>query len=150
MQRSLGPRLHKLRRRLDSAEPVIQRIAPHAHLLRRAVALREIEHRMRWAVASRMSASSQRIERLADLIPTATHHRLTLAQTRLESERSLLQSVSHERVLGRGFSITRIKRGRKIVRTVKELKDHQRLITQLADGEFESQAVNVDQLELFE
>ena len=97
-----------------------------------------------------MSTSLQRIERLADLIPTATQHRLTLAQTRLQSERSLLQSVSHKRVLGRGFSITRTKRGRKIVRTVKELKDHQRLITQLADGEFESQAINVDQLELFE
>ena len=150
MQRSFGPRLHKLRRWLDATESVVQRIAPHVHLLRRAVALREVEHRMRWAVANRTFAHAQHVERLADLIPTATQHRFTLAQTRLESGRTLLQSVSHERVLARGFSITRTKKGRRIVRTVAGLKDHQRLITQLADGEFESQTVNVDQLELFE
>ena len=69
---------------------------------------------------------------------------------RVRSQETLLAAVSHKNVLARGFSITRLKKGRMILRSVRELKDRQRLVTQLADGEFESEAVNIKQLELFE
>ena len=69
---------------------------------------------------------------------------------RVRSQETLLAAVSHENVLARGFSITRLKKGRKILRSVRELKDDQRLVTQLADGEFESETMNINQMELFE
>jgi exonuclease VII large subunit len=75
---------------------------------------------------------------------------LTLLNQRLASQEALLGAVSHQNVLARGFSITRLKKGRKIVRSVVELTDRQRLVTQVSDGEFESETVNVNQRELFE
>jgi len=75
---------------------------------------------------------------------------MTLLNQRLSSQEALLAAVSHPNVLARGFSITRLKKGRKIVRSVAELTDRQRLVTQVSDGEFESEARNIEQMDLFE
>ena len=93
---------------------------------------------------------AEQVARLGTSIPAALAQRLTLLNQRLTSQQALLAAVSHENVLARGFSITRMKKGRKIVRSVSELTDRQRLVTQLSDGEFDSEAINIRQRELFE
>jgi len=76
--------------------------------------------------------------------------RSTSLAERLTASEALLTAVSHKSVLARGFSITRTKKRRAIVRSIKDLTDGQRFVTQLSDGEFESQALNIKQLELIE
>ena len=58
--------------------------------------------------------------------------------------------MSYESVLGRGYSITRIRKGREIVRSLDQLRDRQKLVTEVAGGAFESEVINLNQLELFE
>ncbi len=48
------------------------------------------------------------------------------------------------------LTITRSKKGRGVVRSVRDLDDRQRIVTELADGEFEADVVNLKQLELFD
>ena len=158
---------------LDALEPVVQRIAPHNYLLRTGVILRDAEHALQWAFSRRLTgcrafvtgyegrldrtSPANRVQRLAELVtwldtslPTALAQRLTLLNQRLASQETLLAAVSHQNVMARGFSITRLKKGRKIVRSVAELTDRQRLVTQVSDGEFESEARNIEQMDLFE
>ena len=77
-------------------------------------------------------------------------HRLSLLHERFQSQEARLKAVSHESVLARGFSVTRTKKGRKVVRSVRDVRDRERVVTQVSDGEFESEVVNLNQLELFE
>ena len=93
---------------------------------------------------------AERVGRLGEVIPGAVRRRFTLLTERVRSQETLLGAVSHTSVLSRGFSITRTKKGRKIVRSVGEIKDGQRLITQVSDGQFESETVNIRQMELFD
>jgi len=94
--------------------------------------------------------AGRQIERLGYALASGLAHRFELSCRRLSAMESLLGAVSHRSVLGRGFSITRLKKGRVIVRSVREVSDRDRLVTQIADGQFESEAINIDQLELFD
>jgi len=170
---SLARRFHAARRVLDAVEPVVRRIAPHAYLLRTGVLLGDADHALRWAISRRLTgyktlvadhhgrldrvSPANRVQRLAEQVarlgaslPAALTQRMTLLNQRLSSQEALLAAVSHQNVLARGFSITRLKKGRKIVRSVAELTDRQRLVTQVSDGEFESEARNIEQMDLFE
>lgn len=172
IRHSLLSRVQVHRRGLDRVEPVIQRIAPHAILLRRAVQLGEAEHRLRWSISHRLAVAersvslrvqrlersspvsaipllSDRVARVAHMIPAAMRHRLLLHRECVRSQEKRLQAMSHKSVIGRGFSITRNKKDRKVVRSVKPLRDGQRLVTETGDGEFESYVINLKQLELF-
>jgi exodeoxyribonuclease VII large subunit len=170
-------RLHEgirsAQRRVERGENLVARISPHASLLRGQTALaggvqrlgRGIEralsarlrateladHRLaRSSPVVRLARSHEKAEAAATLLETAASRRLETLAARLGSTQSLLQAVSHERVLARGFSITRTKKGRRIVRSIGEVADGDRLVTQVADGEFESQALNNQQRELFD
>ncbi|MFQ5512750.1 MAG: exodeoxyribonuclease VII large subunit, partial [Candidatus Krumholzibacteriia bacterium] len=66
------------------------------------------------------------------------------------SREDVLAAMSYKSVLGRGFSITRRKKGRDVVRSVGQVYDGDTIITQLRDGEFESQVRNLRQWELFD
>jgi exodeoxyribonuclease VII large subunit len=166
-------RLAGRRRRLDRLEPIVQRIAPHRLLRQRALSVRDFEHRLDRAMARRLADSErsvlrreepmhqfspanlvprarERAERMAGLLSTSVRHRLTLYGEWLRRQDDLLQAMSYRSVLGRGFSITRAKKGRAVVRSTRELTDGQRLVTEVADGQFESQVVNLRQQELFE
>ena len=173
MHRAVVRRLQTSRHRVERLEPIVGRIAPHLLLMRRAVTLRDRQHRLRWVMARRVADlqaavadGTRRLERnaphaalprwvdrwdnAATALPAAMDGRLRLAGEKLHSAAELLAAMSHRSVLGRGFAITRSKRGRKIVRSVAELRDGDRVLTEVSDGEFESQVVNLKQLELFE
>ena len=83
-------------------------------------------------------------------MPLAIRHRLSLLHERVRRKEDLLTALSYKSVLGRGFSVTRLKKGRRIIRSAGQLKDRDRIVTELADGDVESDVVNLDQLELFD
>lgn len=150
MQRHLVERLRKLRRQMDVLEPMMQRIAPHAVLLRTLVRLRDAE--LRLAAASPMALATrlrQRMEHVESDVKLALRHRLALAAKAIEYQDSRLAALSYKSVLGRGFAITRTARGRAVVRSISELRDGQRVVTEVMDGTFESEVINLRQLELF-
>ncbi|MBI4716966.1 MAG: exodeoxyribonuclease VII large subunit [Planctomycetes bacterium] len=171
--RALRVRMQAVRRRVEALEAVVQRIAPHAYLLRSAVRLRDAEHRLRRAVErllERMrqgaAAAQQRLRTAspATLLPrwgerltrhegamlAAVRHAHSLLRERVQLKEEVLSALSYKSVLGRGFSITRLKRGRAVVRSLAQIHDHDRTLTEVADGEFEAEVLNLRQLELFE
>lgn len=173
MYRALIDRVQTRRRVLDTLEPVVQRIAPHALMRRRAVELRDAGHRLRWAAAQRLaraergvSAWAQQLERAsparltgrltdgvdrtAGALAAAMRRRLALLVSRVLQQEEVLSAMSYRSVLNRGYSITRTKKGRRVVRSSGDVRDGQRVVTELGDGEFESQVINLNQLELFE
>lgn len=150
MTRTQSAQTHDLRGRIERAEAIVQRIAPHAYLAQTGGALRDASYRLKWAINGRMGDASQKLRPLALTVAATASHRFDLAQEKVRSAEIVLGAVSHKSVLGRGFSITRLKKGRKVVRSVKDLSDRQRLITQLADGEVETETVNIHQMELFD
>jgi exodeoxyribonuclease VII large subunit len=104
----------------------------------------------RSAPSHALPALSQRVKHLDEALAGAMHRRIADLATRLRSQKSLLNAVGHKSVLARGYSITRTKQGRRLVRRVGELSDRQRIVTELADGEFESDTINIRQMELFD
>ena len=173
LPRALLRRVHQAHARLRRCEALVGLIQPQAHLLRLERALAQRQHRVT-RVASRrltvgerrlaaaMSALSSiqpglrwkrcrdRLDHAAERLGQVVHHRLTALGDRLAAEAARLSAMSYRSTLKRGFTITRIKRGRRVVRSVKEAPDGTRLLTETTDGEFESQVVDVKQLELFE
>lgn len=150
MHRIVISRMRRIRHVLDRLEPIVQRIAPHAVLLRTALRLRDAELRL---TASSPLALTRRlrqtVEHLSSEAATALRHRLALARKAIDHQDGRLTALSYKSVLGRGFSITRTGKGRAVVRSVAELRDGQRVVTEVADGTFESDVVNLRQLELF-
>ncbi|MCH8966563.1 MAG: exodeoxyribonuclease VII large subunit [Planctomycetes bacterium] len=173
MHRRVVERLHTARVRLDTLEPTVQRIAPHTYLARTAVRLRDAEHRLRRVIERRrdsnertVTACARRLEhaaparilppckknvaRLFQLIVINQQHRLSIMAERIGGQEQRLGAMSYKSVLNRGFSITRTKKGGRVIRSTDQLKDRQRVVTELVDSEFESEVVNLSQLELFD
>ncbi len=75
---------------------------------------------------------------------------LSQSHRAVSSLETRLQAGSHERILARGFSITRIKRSGRFVADPKQLHEGQRLTTQTRGGEFDSKVVDSRQAELFD
>jgi exodeoxyribonuclease VII large subunit len=150
MTRNESAQMHGMRRRVEKAETIVQRIAPHAYLAKTGGALRDASHRLQWAINARLRDASQKVRHLTLTLPATASHRFDLARQQVHTAETVLGAVSHKSVLGRGFSITRIKKGGKVLRSIKDLSDRQRLITQLADGEVETETINIHQLELFD
>lgn len=162
-----------LRSRLDRCEQVIQRITPHSYLRRNARLLDGLAHRLTLSASRATHVAERRLltadSRLREHAPaaqvphrrrellaiearlrSAVGGRMRLADQHCASAADLLEALSHRRVLQRGFSITRLKRGGRLVRSSCEVGDGQRIVTEVADGSFESEVVNVKQLELFD
>jgi len=173
VHRSLSDQLRAARDRVDAFEPVIRRIAPHTHLRRVVLRLADVSHRLDRAIVRRTaaahSACEERERRLSRVDPASALHHLraevarmahalavshrhfcALAAERVHRQEQRLAAMGYESVLRRGFSITRMKKGRRVLRSPEGLKDGQRVVTQLADGEIESQVINLNQLELFD
>ena len=169
----LQRRIHQVWTRLRRCESLLQRIQPQAYVLRLERELARRSDRLGWAVSHRLAGGERRlgaassglwraspihrVERLGDgldhlerrLHQLVSQHQQRLGN-RLEAQAARLSAMSYKGTLRRGFSITRAKKGGCVVRSSREVSDGMRLVTETADGEFESQVVNLDQLELFE
>lgn len=169
----INERMHGCHAAVSRCEVAIQRIHPRSFVARTGERLTEMTHRLRWALSQRAARGERALQRwAAALSPTVlarqpgllaervarlerqllvtTKHRFQIAAAGVEAEADKLQAISYRTTLARGFSITRLKRGRKLVRDASLLKGGDRLLTETASGEVESTVVDRKQLELFE
>lgn len=169
LTRPLGER----RRALHDLEVRLARVRPEVALARRRERIAAMAHRLRWAAEQRCRQAEQRLGAAAlrsettgpaaRLARDAEHLALTVTRleraltfdlarrtTSLEGWSARLAAISHERVLQRGFSITRRARGGKIVRAAGDVRPDERIVTQTAGGEIASRVIDDRQGELFE
>ena len=171
--RAVAARLYAQQARLANAATTMQRGAPHTVLRLKSERLHELARRLdrlteqrvgrfleRVAVhrahlqqhhpAHVLPLGKLRIEALTRRLRQGMRQQLNLGGEQVHAQAGKLEALSYRSVLGRGFSITRLKQKHKLLRSVADLRDRARIITELADGEVESEVVNLTQLELFE
>ncbi len=151
VQRAVLEILHRHHRRLSVVEVTLGRIRPDVFAARQREKLLEVGNRLRW-VSSRRVVIGERLlaalrERLAGAAPV---HRLERMQDLVKSMAVRLDAISHKRTLRRGFTITRRKKGRAVVRKPGQLVDGETIVTETAEGKFESRVINLKQMELFD
>ncbi|MCK6455913.1 MAG: exodeoxyribonuclease VII large subunit [Phycisphaerae bacterium] len=166
-------RISRQRDVLHCLERAMSRLRPEVVVAHRRERLARIEHRLRWAqgranllAERRLSAlrtrwgvaGPQRIVDRDRLIIANSASRLRAAAAAMLARgsecvgqlRARLVAGSHERVLRRGFSITRRERGGRLVRGPRDVRIDERIVTQTAEGEIRSRVVDAAQGDLFE
>jgi len=128
LHHALDRRTVRAERRLGEREAGLQRAVPIPLLAR-------YDERLR-----------QSSERLTSAAQNTLRHGRRLLQVRLEA----VAACNPERVLARGYSITRDARTHRIIRSIQQIRDRMRIITQLPDGEFRSTADDPKQPGLFD
>jgi len=159
--------------RLRAVEPALHRFVSGAAFVRISERLRRAHYRAQRALDGALRRAERavfaRLERLnraspAGRIQRCDEHvrqmRRRLGEgitRRLARHRALLKAKSEtlaacdpRRILKRGYSITRDARTRKLLASVERIRDGQRIITELHDGEFRSTADDPKQPRLFE
>jgi exodeoxyribonuclease VII large subunit len=176
-QRSLRMGIHDLLRarfdRIQSLSDRLQRQAPAAQLQRSFDRLEQMQRALLAAMNNRVRSGFNQLEqdtaRLAEHHPrnriallrsqvSADDSRLTRAmQTHLHRQSDRLTAMSNhlhalspQRVLERGYTVTRIKKTNAIVRSSKQLAERDHIITRFHDGEVESTVEDPQQPKLFE
>ncbi|MCB9850143.1 MAG: exodeoxyribonuclease VII large subunit [Phycisphaerales bacterium] len=152
---------------------VVQRLSPQEYVARQRARLLAVQHRVLagWTARTRreereltrmherlvrvspdreLPARNDRVRELARRIELATVAGLTRQKTRVDADAVRLAAMGYRATLQRGFSITRDKRTGKVVREASAVREGSRIVTQLADGEFESRVVDDKQGELFD
>ena len=166
-------RVHLQHRRLARAELLVQRVHPRTVLAQgRATVLRQV-HRLDRVLARCLTAHRQRIEQGSGRLWQRSPARLVdrhkaylpmlrrrldevLARRRERAARQVaaaggkLQAMGYRATLARGFSITRLKKGRTLVADATGVAPGDRLLTETQTGEIESTVVDTRQLELFD
>lgn len=94
--------------------------------------------------------SRQRLANLSSQLDRGMRESVQRQRTRVAAVSAHLNAVSPQRVLQRGYSITTLKKGNAIVRSVSQLKPGDKLVMQFADGSAESVVQDSAQLSLFE
>jgi exodeoxyribonuclease VII large subunit len=173
LPQALLQRIHRTHHRMRRCEAALQRIGPQAYILHLERRLIRQHLRMRTAIAERLGRSHyrlaggasglaavspiHRLKRLGDhlghlerRLGELARHRVEALGDRLEADAARLSAMSYRGTLRRGFSITRTKKGRRVVRSPAQVTDGDRVLTETAGGEFESRVVDPSQLELFE
>ncbi len=166
-------RLHRSHDLLRRCDTVVRQIQPQAYMLVLERSLSRSHVRLRLAMSRRLGSGDRqlggqaaalaavspvhRLGRLGDRVGHLERrlrelmaHRQRSGRDRLEADSARLSALSYRSTLRRGFSITRLAKGRRVVRSPEEVADGDRLLTETAEGEFESQVINQSQLELFE
>jgi exodeoxyribonuclease VII large subunit len=159
--------------RLASLNDRLQRQAPAAQLQRSSARLQQMQQNLLAAMNNRLRAATTRLEkdsgRLAERHPRNTiallggtlssnDSRLTRAmqihlqrQTdRMSAMENHLHALSPQRVLERGYTVTRSKKTNAIIRSAKQLAERDHIITRFHDGEVESTVEDPQQPKLFE
>jgi exodeoxyribonuclease VII large subunit len=166
----------QLRQRLDHLQSLsdrLQRQSPIVHLQRSTHRLQQTQARLQSAMTLRLRTAWAAIEtsttRLIEHHPrnriallrsavTANESRLHRAMRqhlqrqgdRVSSLSNHLQALSPQRVLERGYSVTRLKKTGTILRSAADLKEGDHLLTRFSDGEVESEVQDRQQPKLFE
>jgi exodeoxyribonuclease VII large subunit len=173
LERALLNRLQFNRRRLAALDAILQRIAPHRFVFRTGRAVERIEHRLRLGIylrakrsamrlaefnsrlhrhppSTRAMENKQKLNRAESALRVAIADRLKSSNGAIAATERLLHAVSHKSVMARGYSITRLRRGNKLLRSVNDARKGEHIVTQLIDGKIESQIVSGPEPTLFE
>ncbi len=173
LTRRLADRLHGAHRRVARGEVAVQRIHPRSFVAETSRRLASAHHALRWVLSQvlsrcerdlarrvqaliatrpdrRLPLLADRVERFEWRAADALAHRSQLAGARVRSLEERLQATSHRATLARGFTITRLRKGRRLVRDPSDAGPGDRLLTETAGGEIESTVVDRNQMELFE
>ena len=161
------------REQLTRAEFTLLRFRTGARFAPAARHLEQLLHRLTWALnaravgaerglahaaarlarrspAARLSGSDEHLRLVCTRLVTALRlvflHRRRLLAARVQA----VAACDPRAVLRRGYSITRAARTREIIRSVDQIRDRLRIITELADGEFPATAEDPRQPPLFE
>jgi exodeoxyribonuclease VII large subunit len=88
----------------------------------------------------------QAAQRLVSTLRQRLLHGRQLLWTRMES----VSACNPKRVLDRGYSITRDARTRRVIRSIEQIRDKLRIVTEVSDGEFQATAEDPKQPGLFD
>jgi exodeoxyribonuclease VII large subunit len=97
-----------------------------------------------------LALTAERVERLQERLERGTTAAFERKSQHLEGLSHFLEAVSPDRVLQRGYSITTRKKDGAIVRSPKDVKAGDRIVTRVAEGEIESRVDDANQPRLFE
>jgi exonuclease VII large subunit len=168
LQLSGSRRLARVRSRLHELEISLAPIQPQAVIHRRHQQLADVRSRLqacgsrtlattgrrlhaieiRLVEASpqqRLLASLERVTQLARHLNRVTAHRLQCTHSSLESLETRLRSSSYYQTLARGFTITRIRKNRRIITRADQVAPGREIITETPQGEFTSRVSHTDQ-----
>ena len=124
---TMNRRVWDLQRDLREIEEALCAHSPQILVVRLAQRLVGHEQRLRYAAAVQFERRKGRVEAM---------------------EREL-RALSPDSVLKRGFSMTTLKKDGAVVRSAKQIKGGEKLVTRLADGTIESVAEDPKQPKLF-
>ena len=145
-----GAQFARLAQRLDQRVFDVRRGAERLLLRRERQLNAEATRLQRLLPAERLARYDEHLRqmsgRIAATLRQSLAHRRRLLRTRMEA----IDACDPKRVLRRGYSVTRAARPRRVIRSVAEIKDKMRIVTELADGEFKSTADDPKQPGLFD
>jgi len=129
-------------------EAILGRLADQALRLSRET-LRRIEYAMQGVdalarrlvhPAERLRNSRQHLAHLAARLAAATAQHLSEFRRRIDIARAQLESLGHDAVLARGYSLT-LNMKQEVVRDASQVAEGERIVTTLAKGQLESQVL---------
>ena len=130
-------------RRLGPLADRLARVHPIRELGRSRARLDRLADRLRWALGGQTKRNSDIVTRLQSRLAAVTpSHRAAMLRQRLDALSRQLDAMSHQAILARGFSVTRLPHGQ-IVRSTQDLAAGVRIETLLADGVVASDVVEV-------
>ncbi len=173
LQLAVHQRMQAFDRELRRCEAALATIRPEAYLQRQARRLLDLVHRLgraadlanrlrerrlsvlegRWRGASpqgRVDRNDATLRQLEQRLVRGMQNRLAMLTQRTDGLAARLESVSHKQVLARGYSITRLASHDTLIRSPDQVKPGDRIITETAEGEFESRVIDRRQMELFD
>ena len=138
LRAGLGEELGRIRRRLEPAANALASLHPARLAERAAAKLDRLKSALAWALGGRSKRSGDQLAGMeARLLASHPGHRLRLARQKIDAARRQLEAMSYRSVLQRGFSVTRRGDGN-ILRSAADVRDGDRVETELADGKFAS------------
>jgi len=173
IQQAMANRLNRSRQRLQQWGLKLEQNRPSAIVSRMRQSAATLEHRLHQAIRTQLQQREAAVHRLtirlqerhprhavhlSNIQLQAMGTRLSCALTNAQDRRReaiqrmdrLLNAVGPVQVLGRGYTITWLKKGGSVVRSARQIKTGDRLVTRFADGQIESTADDSNQLGLFE
>lgn len=151
LRHTLTDRLHRLRRRMGDSEVTILRIAPNGVAGRLRARIMWSAHRLERAATRHTHSLERRLtERAALFAELHPHGRLDCLHETLHQLSLRLESLDHRNVLRRGFTLTRLARSGRLVRSASEVLDGDTILTETTEGSFKSRRVPGEQKELFD
>lgn len=143
-------RINQLRMRLDDRQrALMQVLVDRVRRCERDLASRETRLR-RQDPKHHIELFNQKLNELSRRLLTRTRARLREGALKVEKIDAQLAALSPQAVLRRGYSITTIKRGGAVVRSIEQVKPGDAIITRVTDGEVESTVEDETQPKLFE